>query len=72
MRTRRIAALVAVALLLASSAFAQKKPKIKILATGGTIAGAALKPTDPGYQSGAVGVDILIARQQAKFQRGLA
>jgi L-asparaginase len=53
--------LVAVALLLASSAFAQKKPKIKILATGGTIAGAALKPTDPGYQSGAVGVDTLIA-----------
>ena len=62
MRTRRIAALIAVvAVLCASSAFAQKKPKIKILATGGTIAGAALKPTDPGYKSGAVGVDVLIA-----------
>jgi L-asparaginase len=57
---------VALALLLAASgqsAMAQGKklPKIVILATGGTIAGAALKPTDPGYQSGAVGVDILIA-----------
>ena len=61
MTTRRIVALLAVSLLLASGALAQKKPKIVILATGGTIAGAALKPTDPGYQSGAVGVDILIA-----------
>jgi L-asparaginase len=39
---------------------ASKKPKVVIVATGGTIAGAALSPTDPGYQSGAVGVDILI------------
>jgi L-asparaginase len=61
MRTRRIAVLLAAALLFAPSAFAQKKPRIKILATGGTIAGAALKPTDPGYKSGAVGVDVLIA-----------
>jgi L-asparaginase len=61
MRTRRILSLLTVTLLLASGALAQKKPRIKILATGGTIAGAALKPTDPGYQSGAVGVDILIA-----------
>ena len=61
MRTRRIPVLLVLALLCASSAYAQKKPKIKILATGGTIAGAALKPTDPGYQSGAVGVDVLIA-----------
>jgi L-asparaginase len=61
MKTRRIVALLAASLLLASGAMAQKKPKIVILATGGTIAGAALKPTDPGYQSGAVGVDILIA-----------
>jgi len=61
MRTRRIPVLLVLALLCASSAYAQKKPRIKILATGGTIAGAALKPTDPGYQSGAVGVDVLIA-----------
>jgi L-asparaginase len=60
MRTRRIAGLLAVALLCTSSAFAARKPRIKILATGGTIAGASLKPTDPGYKSGAVGVDVLI------------
>jgi len=50
--------------MLAAAAQAQtaaRLPNIVILATGGTIAGAALKPTDPGYQSGAVGVDVLIA-----------
>jgi len=60
MRPPRIAVLLAVALLCTSSGAAEKKPNIKILATGGTIAGAALKPTDPGYKSGAVGVDVLI------------
>jgi L-asparaginase len=60
MKTRRFVVLIVSALLVATIASAQK-PKIVILATGGTIAGAALKPTDPGYQSGAVGVDILIA-----------
>ncbi len=59
MKTYRIAVLVAAAVLCVSSAHAQK-PKVVILATGGTIAGAALKPTDPGYKSGAVGVDVLI------------
>lgn len=38
----------------------KKLPNIVILATGGTIAGAAPSQTDAGYQSGAVGVDILI------------
>src|SRR5215510_4858924 len=37
-----------------------KKPKVVILATGGTIAGSASSGTSAGYQSGAVGVDILI------------
>jgi L-asparaginase len=37
-----------------------RKPKVVILATGGTIAGAAASGTSAGYQSGAVGVDILI------------
>src|SRR4029453_19340249 len=60
MKTRSIAVLIVSALMVATIASAQK-PKIIILATGGTIAGAALKPTDPGYSSGAVGVDILIA-----------
>jgi L-asparaginase len=36
------------------------KPKVVILATGGTIAGAAASNTDAGYKSGAVGVDLLI------------
>jgi len=38
-----------------------KKPKVVILATGGTIAGAAASGTSAGYQSGAVAVDALIA-----------
>src|SRR5215813_15513155 len=37
-----------------------KKPKVVIVATGGTIAGSASSSTSAGYQSGAVGVDILI------------
>ena len=48
--------------LLSACAFAADpaKPKVVILATGGTIAGSAASATDAGYQSGAVGVDILI------------
>ena len=37
-----------------------RKPKVVIVATGGTIAGSATSQTSAGYQSGAVGVDILI------------
>ena len=37
-----------------------RKPKVVIIATGGTIAGAAASGTSAGYQSGAVGVDLLI------------
>ena len=48
MRTR-IAVLLAVTVLCSFVGAAERKPRIKILATGGTIAGAALKPTDPGY-----------------------
>jgi L-asparaginase len=40
---------------------APKKPHVVIVATGGTIAGSAESQTAAGYQSGAVGVDILIA-----------
>jgi L-asparaginase len=39
---------------------AQKLPHIVILATGGTIAGAAPTEVQAGYQSGQVGVDVLI------------
>lgn len=40
---------------------ADKKPNIKILATGGTIAGAQAKPGDYGYKSGTFSVDDLIS-----------
>ncbi|MGH7741681.1 MAG: type II asparaginase [Candidatus Eiseniibacteriota bacterium] len=53
---------IAAAVIAATAACAQtaKKPKVFIIATGGTIAGAAPSQTDAGYQSGAVGVDALI------------
>jgi L-asparaginase len=40
--------------------FAQSKPNIVILATGGTIAGAAATGTQSGYTSGAVGIDAMV------------
>jgi L-asparaginase len=39
---------------------AQAKPNIVILATGGTIAGAAATGTQTGYTSGAVGIDAMV------------
>jgi L-asparaginase len=39
---------------------AQDKPHVVILATGGTIAGSAATEVQAGYQSGQVGVDVLI------------
>src|SRR3954463_4591429 len=45
------------------------KPRIVIVATGGTIAGAAESTTAAGYKSGAVAVDVLInaVPQMKKF-----
>src|SRR5580704_10601164 len=40
---------------------AEGKPNVVILATGGTIAGAAASGTQPGYTSGAVTIDAMIA-----------
>jgi len=51
--------LVAVIALTLTSA-AQAKPKIKVLATGGTIAGAQASTSDVGYKSGTFSVDDLI------------
>jgi L-asparaginase len=48
-------------MLLSAPAFAQKKPNIVILATGGTIAGAAATGTQSGYTSGAVTIDAMLA-----------
>ena len=53
-----------VVLLIVASAdytLAQKKPNVVILATGGTIAGAAASGTQAGYKSGAVTIDAMIA-----------
>src|ERR1041384_5207002 len=59
----RFTSAFAVILLLASlqSVAAQKKPNIIILATGGTIAGAAATGTQSGYKSGAVTIDAMVA-----------
>jgi L-asparaginase len=59
-RTAATAAVVAIVLgvgLVAQSG----RPRIVILATGGTIAGAAATGTQSGYTSGAVGIDTMIA-----------
>src|ERR1700749_5280171 len=40
---------------------AQTKPNVVILATGGTIAGAAASGTQAGYTSGAVTIDAILA-----------
>jgi len=62
-RSNKIAALVFVLALVAGQrAFsADSKPNIVILATGGTIAGAAASGTQSAYTSGAVGIDTMIA-----------
>jgi L-asparaginase len=56
------ASLIAVLVFVALTAAAQpKKPTVVILATGGTIAGAAATGTQSGYTSGAVTIDAMIA-----------
>jgi L-asparaginase len=57
-----LALLLAAVLTHAAAVSAQtKKPNIIILATGGTIAGAAATGTQSGYTSGAVTIDAMIA-----------
>jgi len=51
----------AFAVLLLAQAAAQDKPRIVVLATGGTIAGAAQSDVQAGYKSGQVGVEQLLA-----------
>jgi L-asparaginase len=69
MSTARKVSLIATALIFTivagacaqhASSASSKKPKVVIVATGGTIAGSAESATAAGYSSGAVGVDILI------------
>src|SRR5512136_1007920 len=59
-RITRVAVL-ALATLVAGAAAAQELPTVVILATGGTIAGAQPKEGDPGYKSGSLSIDSLIA-----------
>jgi L-asparaginase len=47
-------------LFISISSFAQKKPNVVILATGGTIAGAAGSGVQSGYTSGQVSVDAMV------------
>ena len=62
MKTKRTPFLLLIAVLCAASVAAQtKKPNIVILATGGTIAGAAASGTQAGYTSGAVTIDAMLA-----------
>ena len=64
MKTSRrtvLAMAVAVAAMSSQAAYAQaRKPNVTILATGGTIAGAAATGTQSGYTSGAVTIDAMI------------
>jgi L-asparaginase len=53
--------LVLAVLFLAHAALAQDKPRIVVLATGGTIAGAAQSDVQARYTSGQVGVEQLLA-----------
>lgn len=64
MKMRRLRYQLVLFLVLASVQYAAaqtKKPNIVILATGGTIAGAAATGTQAGYTSGAVTIDAMIA-----------
>jgi L-asparaginase len=59
-RRHLTSAVFVLAAVFALSAEAAAKPKVVILATGGTIAGSAETQTQAGYTSGQVGVDVLI------------
>src|SRR5689334_2234114 len=64
MQLRSLRYQLALFLVLVSAQYAAgqpKKPNIVILATGGTIAGAAATGTQAGYTSGAVTIDAMIA-----------
>src|SRR5688572_7790717 len=60
--SRRIPMLLAAFLVLASGAAAvpQSKPRVLILATGGTIAGAQASEAEAGYKSGTFSVEELV------------
>src|SRR5262245_35353300 len=53
--------MAAMAVAISAQAQAKKQPNVTILATGGTIAGAAATGTQSGYTSGAVNIDAMVA-----------
>jgi len=57
---KRTKTLLFLAAVMAITSAVEAKPKIKILATGGTIAGAQASQADAGYKSGSFSVDDLI------------
>jgi len=57
----RLLLLVVFAAICSNYSVAQRKPNVVILATGGTIAGAAATGTQAGYTSGAVTIDAMLA-----------
>lgn len=59
MKKFRISLIVVLALIMSASVFA--KPKIRIIATGGTIAGVSTSATSSAYGAGQVGIEALIA-----------
>ena len=61
MKPARHSAVAVLVLLALAGAPALAKPNVTILATGGTIAGAAATGTQSGYTSGAVTIDAMIA-----------
>ena len=60
-RTLRLCLTLAVSLASAAASAADKLPNVVVLATGGTIAGAASSDVQAAYTSGQVGVDQLLA-----------
>jgi len=60
-KTRVAIAIVGLMAIAQPTAAENGKPNIVILATGGTIAGAAATGTQSGYQSGAVTIDAMVA-----------
>lgn len=60
-RTSMAVVLVTLAMSAAGVDAQTKKPNVVILATGGTIAGAAATGTQSGYKSGAVTIDAMLA-----------
>ena len=58
---RSLSCLLVFLVLVCELAIAKGKPNVVILATGGTIAGAAASGTQAGYTSGAVTIDAMIA-----------